>query len=413
MSILSATPSSAVDRARAAASTAAARPPRILLFGDFNVIHTRRYFDIMSKAGCEVFALDKGRPPHPMPLPRGRYLAGPLQGRRLFEAFFSPPTARALGEKFMAVQFKLLAARFRPDIVHVQWIDDWSLRIGRAVSRPLVLTAWGTDINQTRDRDFDPAARTRIAEALKRCALLIGDSADLIEQAEALAGRRLRSLSLPIGIDTGFFRPGFDAEAAAWRRRLAIPPDAPVILSPRALRELYGHHLIIEAFAALPRAPASFLVIKAYDCWDEGYRRRLLEMAAALGVADRLRIIDEVAYSELPALCAMADVAVNFPAMDALPVTFLECLACGLPVVTNPLPAYASHDIASRLLFTDDRSAGALARRLTTALAELPLHRAAAAEARAFICERFDVGLTGKTLVAAYRELIPGVSRTA
>jgi glycosyltransferase involved in cell wall biosynthesis len=310
----------------------------------------------------------------------------------------------------MAAQFRLLAARFRPDLVHVQWVDDWAWRLGRALAAPLVLTAWGTDINQTRDPAFDPAARARIAEALKRCALLIGDSADLIEQAEALAGRRLRSLSLPIGIDTSFFRPGLEAEAADWRRRLEIPQDAPVILSPRALREIYGHHLIVAAFAELPRPPESFLVIKAYDCWDESYRRRILEMAAALGVAARLRIIDEVAYADLPALCATADLAVNFPVMDALPVTFLECLACGLPVVTNPLPAYASHDIASRLLFTDDRSVGALARRLTDALAQLPVHRAAAAEASAFICERFDATLTARTLLAAYRDLMPGAA---
>jgi len=380
-----------------------ARPPRVLLFGDFNVVHTRRYFQILHEAGCDVFALDKGCPPNPPALLKGRYFAGPLQGRRLF-GVLGAPRAEALTERFIAAQLKFLVASFRPDVVHVQWVDDWAWRIGRAVSRPLVLTAWGTDINQTRDPAFDAGARARIAETLSRSALLIGDSADLLEQAGALAGRPLRSLSLPIGIDTRFFRPGLEAEAFAWRRRLEIPADAPVILSPRALRELYGHHLIVEAFAALATRDA-FLVIKAYDCWDDTYRERLIDIAAALGAGERLRIIDEVPYAELPALYAMADLAVNFPAMDAFPVTFLECLACALPVVTNPLPAYESHDVAQRLLFTEARTADALSRRLDEALGDLPAHRRRAGEARGFVCDRFDAALTAGTLLAAYREL--------
>lgn len=403
MSISSATRAwGAEGRAARDAAADAARPLRVLLFGDFNVVHTRRYFEILRQAGCEIFALDKGRAPNLMPLPRGRYFAGPLQGRRLF-GLFGAARAQALTERFIGAQLKLLVAAFRPDVVHVQWVDDWAWRIGRAVRRPLVLTAWGTDINQTRDPAFDADARTRIAEALSRSDLLIGDSADLLEQAGALAGRPLRTLSLPIGIDTGVFRPGLTAEAAAWRRRLAIPPGAPVILSPRALRELYGHHLIVEAFAGLAARDA-VLVIKAYDCWDRSYRERLTGIAADLGVGDRLRIIDEVSYAELPALYGMADLAVNFPAMDAFPVTFLECLACGLPVVTNPLPAYERHDVASRLLFAEDRSAGALSRRLAEALANPPSPRERA-EARAFVCERFDAALTARALVTAYREL--------
>jgi glycosyltransferase involved in cell wall biosynthesis len=143
-------------------------------------------------------------------------------------------------------------------------------------------------------------------------------------------------------------------------------------------------------------------VIKAYDFRGTAYRADLNALIDRLGLAGRCRIVDEVAYGELPGLFAASDLVVNFPVMDAFPVTFLECAACETPILTNPLPAYTQHPMAPHLIFTDSRSAEGLSKRMTEALDALPQWREAARAARVFVREHFDEALTGQTLVSAY-----------
>ena len=186
----------------------------------------------------------------------------------------------------------------------------------------------------------------------------------MIEIARSLAGSDVPSMLLPIGIDTRLFMPLTNARAVEQRRKLDIPEDAIVVLSPRALRDTYGHASIVRAFAmAIKQSNTdAYLVFKAYDCWQRDYIDTIIRTAAEHGARNRIRIVEEVPYNELPGFYAMGDFAVNFPVRDALPVTFLECLACELPVLTKRLPAYDSLGIAPYLNFTDQPSEESLAR---------------------------------------------------
>ena len=57
--------------------------------------------------------------------------------------------------------------------------------------------------------------------------------------------------------------------------------------------------------------------------------------AERLGVTDRVRFVDEVPNSELPGRLAEADLFVLPSYSEGLPVSPLEALACGLPLVTT------------------------------------------------------------------------------
>ena len=50
--------------------------------------------------------------------------------------------------------------------------------------------------------------------------------------------------------------------------------------------------------------------------------------------------MEEVPFAQLPEIYALADVIINYPSMDTLPVTFMEAAACERPVVTSRLPSY-------------------------------------------------------------------------
>ncbi len=122
-----------------------------------------------------------------------------------------------------------------------------------------------------------------------------------------------------------------------------------VLLSPRAWAEKYGHHQILEAFArAHPRFgdKTVILVFKVYNQanydpnGDGDYEAKIRARVDELNMANWVRWVSEVPMERLPELYVMSDVVVNFPAMDAFPVTFMEAAACKRLVISCKLPAY-------------------------------------------------------------------------
>jgi glycosyltransferase involved in cell wall biosynthesis len=71
---------------------------------------------------------------------------------------------------------------------------------------------------------------------------------------------------------------------------------------------------------------------------DAGYRQRLEEKAASLGIRDRILVLDEIGDDQMLALYRQASVVVSIPSSDGLPVSLLEAMACGTPIVASDLP---------------------------------------------------------------------------
>ena len=129
------------------------------------------------------------------------------------------------------------------------------------------------------------------------------------------------------GVDCDRFAP---QDASAIRRELGIAADAPVVGILAALRPEKNHELFLagakEIRAAIPAA--QFIVV------GDGPKRPELEQ-----LADDLRIADAVHFvgsrSDVPALLAACDVVALTSHNEASPVSILEALACGVPVVAS------------------------------------------------------------------------------
>jgi glycosyltransferase involved in cell wall biosynthesis len=97
--------------------------------------------------------------------------------------------------------------------------------------------------------------------------------------------------------------------------------------------------------------------------------------AAALGVSDRVVLVPEIAYSDMPDFLRLADVVISVPVSDSTSVTILEALACERQVVAADLPSVrewlADLDPQSIVPIDDAAAtAAALARALTRGIAE-------------------------------------------
>ncbi|HVX13759.1 MAG TPA: glycosyltransferase [Pirellulales bacterium] len=133
---------------------------------------------------------------------------------------------------------------------------------------------------------------------------------------------------VPNGVDVGRFRPL--TPPADLRASLGLPPAAPVAAIVAALRPEKNHELFLQA-ANLIRAvrpESQFLVVG-----DGALRPGLESVRDELGLAGAVHFLGT--RSDIPELLSVVDVLLLTSHMEANPVSILEGLACGKPVVAT------------------------------------------------------------------------------
>lgn len=109
----------------------------------------------------------------------------------------------------------------------------------------------------------------------------------------------------------------------------------PVLVWLRAFHEVYAPSLAVEVLARVrERQPGARLKMFGPDKGD-GSLTRARELARALGVAEAIEFLGSVPKAEVAKALHSGDVFLNTARVDNTPVTVLEAMACGLPVVCS------------------------------------------------------------------------------
>lgn len=359
---------------------------RILYIGWAHHIHLQRWVEYFAAAGHRVWVL-------PMP-PRDPH--GFLPPIRVLP-FFTAERRMSL----QIVELKLYQALFRFDLIHVHWAGFGFLPSLAGV-RPYVITAWGSDIY--RMHEYDEATQRLICQGLRSAELVTVDSADLKRAIETLGVVPERIRVIQWGVDTTLFAPGKPCE----HRRAALGiGDGPVIYSPRNIAPIYNNDLILASFARVLKAHPSAVLLQKYYHRDPEALAGYLKTAEALGVAERVRLIGDMPYTDIPELYALADVVVSVPSSDATPMSVLEALACGVVPIVSDLPSlreWITDGANGYLVPIGDRDA--LAARIIHVLNAGEALEDARRRNRRLIMDRADHGQNMRAMGACYAELI-------
>jgi glycosyltransferase involved in cell wall biosynthesis len=289
---------------------------------------------------------------------------------------------------------RLLAAGLTFDAIDAHYVYPDGVAavwLGRALGRPVVITARGTDVNLI-PRYAMP--RRLIRGAIAGAAALIAVSGALREALIGLGAPAEKVTVLRNGVDTALFRPPADRAAA----RAALGLAGPTLISVGHLIERKGHHLAIEALADLPGW--SLLIV------GEGPERpRLAALAAQPGLAGRVRLLGARPHAELPGLYGAADALVLASSREGWANVLLEAMACGTPVVASDIwgnPEVVRAPEAGRLV---PREAAAIAAGVRDLAAAAPDRAATRAYA-----EAFGWGPTTDGQLALFRRVIGGAA---
>ena len=128
------------------------------------------------------------------------------------------------------------------------------------------------------------------------------------------------------GVDTDRFAPG---DSQAVRRELGLPEDAPVVGILAALRPEKNHELFLKGAQQILRdVPAAQFVIIG----DGPRRGELQRLALELDIASSTHFLGS--RHDIPELLQSLDLLALTSHNEASPVSILEALSCGVPVVS-------------------------------------------------------------------------------
>ncbi len=225
-----------------------------------------------------------------------------------------------------------LIRSFRPDLIHAHYLIPNAWLAAASGFRPFVTTTWGSDL----------LGVTGFALWLNRWAtcradLNTVDSNEAVEHLLKLHCDRDKIVLIQFGVDTDFFCPG--PVVHNLRREWGIPDEAEIIVSPRILSPLYNGQTIAEAFCRLASERSkAYLVFLAYNA-DPQYQNHVKATLQTKGLLDRVRFVPGLAHQAMPDLYRTASAIVSVPSSDTTPVTLLEAMATGSPVIVSSLPS--------------------------------------------------------------------------
>ena len=134
---------------------------------------------------------------------------------------------------------------------------------------------------------------------------------------------------IPNGVDIERFQPN-PVAAARLRHQLNIPADAPVCGIVAALRPEKNHELFVAAAAYVhQQMPTSHFVIVG----DGSERAKIAAAISNHGLGDHFHLLGS--RSDVPEVLSMLDAFMLTSHNEANPVSILEAMAVGLPVVST------------------------------------------------------------------------------
>ncbi|HEX4414647.1 MAG TPA: glycosyltransferase [Lacipirellulaceae bacterium] len=266
----------------------------------------------------------------------------------------------------------------------------WGRLAARRVGVPVILSAlhstgWPDGVGRL----------NRILTPLTDAFIAVADSHGQF-LAQNLRVPRERVAVIPNGVDTERFAPVPDV--AAIRKALNIGPTDPVLGIVAALRPEKNHELFLGVAARIVKElpNARFLIVGDGPC-----RASLEQHAESLGIADRT--IFAGSRPDVPRLLAAMDVFALTSHMEANPLSILEAMSVGRPVVSTNVGSIHEAVIEAQTGFlVPAGDAATFANRVLSLLNAPILGHVMGAAARKLVVERWSID----AMVTGYERLI-------
>ena len=301
-------------------------------------------------------------------------LADRLATRGFAATITSKRTSKAL--RVVDMLWTVWTARRKYDVAHVDVYSGaafrWAelvARLLRALRKPFVLTLHGGNLPRMLQ-----AEQRRVARLLTSANAVTAPS-HYMADAMRTARKDIQVIANPISLELYQFR--------------VRNQPKPNIVWLRTFHRVYNPRLAIETLTRLVAyAPNAKLTMIGPD--KDGSLAETRATATRLGVLDRIDFVGGVPKSRVPHSLGAADIFINTSTTDNAPVSIVEAMAMGLPVVSTNvggIPYLIESEKSGLLVASED--ADGMAKAVRRVLEEPGLSARLSVNARA-AAEEFD-----------------------
>lgn len=223
-----------------------------------------------------------------------------------------------------------LTKKIKPDTIHAHWIIPQGLIAYLNKKRggaDYVVTSHGSDIlglkgfKKLKQKIMHNAKSvTVVSNAIKK---------EVLETIDSSLEDKIRVI--PMGVDSKKFNPKKKDNSIKKKYKI----NGPFLLFVGRLAPEKGITYLIEAMPEVIKSnPKTKLMIIGSGTLEEEIKNRVKE----LNIQDNIIFMGWVNHDDLPKYYATADIFVSPSLREGTPVTYIECLSCGTPILVGDIP---------------------------------------------------------------------------
>jgi glycosyltransferase involved in cell wall biosynthesis len=293
----------------------------------------------------------------------------------------------------LGLQLPFLAAKYRLDVLHTQYIAPLWLTCPSAVTVHDILFE---EFPQFFTRFFRLRSRILVRHSAKRARLIYSVSEfskNQIKMRYAIHEDRITTLYN--AADSSRFKPGREGEEEV--RALGLEPGN-YLLTVGRLEPRKNHKRLLEAFARLSSSRPKLVIVGQKDFGFEDIEL----LAKELGIMAEVLFLDAISDSMLPSLYRHARLFIYPSIAEGFGMPIIEAMASGTPVITSRTSALSEIAAEAAVLIDPYDPVG-----LADAINDLLEDKERAARLRTLGSDRardFNWDVEANKLVLSYRQ---------
>ncbi len=293
---------------------------KVLFISNPNSIHTRRWLDWFCAKG------------HTVGLIADAPLQDPWPGIEIFD-IATKYNASLTRWPLWAYWTRQIIQKWQPDILHAHRVSSAGWLGAFSGFHPLVVSAWGSDLLLHPQKSW---IANRLAHfSIKKSDLVTAPSEQLVQKSIEFGALPENVHHIFWGVDTNIFFPQGRSVDFAEADKFPLQ-----VLSIRAIKPLYNQDKILHAAkSVLKEFPETQFIFLVHN-QDPVYLDKLENLASSLGISSSIEWKHAITPGiEMADLLQKISLVVSIPDHDGTPVSVLEALACGIPVVASDIPS--------------------------------------------------------------------------
>lgn len=303
---------------------------KILYIADPTSIHDVKWVGKLTEMGCRAVWLPR------LHHQKGSHLV-PQEAITCYISDFS--IVRFWRTLATAKKIKRLLKTHNVDIIHIMYAEPNALwcNFRNYLDIPMVITSRGTDVLKTIPEAFSKKNLLNwmvawlYKQAFHRADFVTGTSNRQLESVAKFSSRTDQIAIVRTGVDM----PRLQANTSAY---FPLADPSSFILFPRYIKPLYNHEFCLEAIAQLSHDLLSNykMVFVGKGSGDDHYEQQLIRCMGNIPSA-QIVFLPKQTQEAVFELYKRASVVVMTPLSDGSPVSALEAMVCGKPVILGPL----------------------------------------------------------------------------